>query len=155
MGSISRSLNRQEASSATAVTLQRLICTSSLQLLSFWSMPRHVVPTDNKKGKSHGEHRRWHIQPCTYRCRRQRAQWYTSMSWELWARPMLTPVPCRRTHSSQRPQRLHYCLSGPWCLAFRDCRQSKDTPSPANPSSHMPLPESVDGTNQPSKSRVH
>ena len=39
------------------------------------------------KGKSRGEHRRWQIQPCTYRCRRQRAQWCTSMSWELWARP--------------------------------------------------------------------
>ena len=47
---------------------------------------------------------------------------------ELGARPpVLTPVPFRRTHSSQRPHRLHYCLSGPWCLAFRDCRQSKDT----------------------------
>ena len=71
---------------------------------------------------------------------------------ELWARPpVLTPVPCRRTHSSQRlltttsipeyrcpahpsisgacfaPRHEHYCLSGPWCLAFRDCRQSKDT----------------------------
>ena len=88
----------------------------------------HVVPTDNRRRKSRGEHRRWQIQPCTYRCRRQRAQWCTSMSWELWARPpVLTPVPCRRTHSSQRLQRLQNCLSGPWCLAFRDCRQSKDT----------------------------
>ena len=50
------------------------------------------------------------------------------MSWELWARPpVLTPVPWRRTHSSQRPQRLHYSFSSPWCLLFRDFRQSKDT----------------------------
>ena len=54
--------------------------------------------------------------------RRQSAQWCTPKSWELWARPpVLTPVPCRRTHSSQRPQRLH----GAW--HFWDCRQSKDT----------------------------
>ena len=63
---------------------------------------------------------------------------------ELWARPpVLTPVPCRCTHSSKRlltttsipeyrcpahpsisgacfaPRHEHCCLSGPWCLAFR------------------------------------
>ena len=99
---------------------ERLICTSSLLLLSFWSIP-NMMPGmlyhRQSKGKSRGERRRWQIQPCTYRCRRQRAQWCTSLSWELWARPpVLTPVPCRRTHSSQRPQRLQNCLSGPWCL---------------------------------------
>ena len=54
------------------------------------------------------EHDAWHVVPTGNRSRRPRAQWCASMSWELWARPpVLTPVPCRRTHSSQRPRHEH------------------------------------------------
>ena len=107
----------------------RLICTSSLLLLSFWSIP-NVVPGILYPPTIEGKITRGalslanpavHIPLPSSAC----SIWCTSMSWELWARPpVLTPVPCRRTHSSQRPQN---CLSGPCCLAFRDCRPSKDT----------------------------
>ena len=87
----------------------------------------HVVPTDNRRenharsvaGKSSRTHTAAVVSVlngvlrCHGSCRH--------------VHPVLTPVPRRRTHSSQRPQRLQNCLSGSWCLAFRDCRQWKDT----------------------------
>ena len=118
----------------------------------------HVVPTDNRKENHAGRIVAGILSLATYRWRRQRGQWRTSMSWELCAHPpVLSPVPCRRTHSSQRPQRHHYCLTDPWCLAFRWCRQSKDTQHEVHRHQqiHLRTCHCHWHTNQQSKSQIH
>ena len=110
MGSISRSLNRQEAfvdDRCHIATLDlHLVTAAAVCLVHTEDDAWHVVPTDSRRENHVGSIVAGKSSIGTCRCHA-----VLQCLGSCGARP---PVPCRRTHSSQRPQRLpnHFLNSG-------------------------------------------